>query len=107
MDVSILSIREYHAKLPKSRSGLVAMTYDRAMLRSAWPRKMFLSHPRKTDRRSRARSFSFLVSFVRMASASSPPPPASHWVVVRGDNALLLFWGRVAPVSVASSLRRL
>lgn len=68
----------------------------------ACPKKTFLSHPRKTARRSIDKSFSFLVIVARMASASSPPPPLSQSSVVRGVSA-----GMVALVSVASSLRRL
>ena len=75
------------------------------MLSTAWPRKTFLSHPRNTERRSVERSFSFFVIFARIASASSPPPPASQLDVVSG--VLLSEVGRVAPVNVANSFRRL
>ena len=74
-----------------------------AMESRACPKKTFLSHPRNTARRSKLRSFSFLVILARMASASSPPPPLSQSWVVR----VAVLAGMVAPVSVASSLRRL
>lgn len=110
MDVSIFATFLYRSKLPNSASGLVAITYDNAMLNTACPKNTFLSHPRNTARRSIARSFSFLVILVRIVSASSPPPPASQSSVVNGVDVFsssLSLLGRVAPVSVASSLRRL
>lgn len=80
------------------------MTKLNAILSTACPKNTFLSHPRKTDRRSVARSRSFLEILARMASASSPPPPPSACAVVRGVLLLLVM---VAPVRVASSDRRL
>lgn len=103
IEVSIFDTLLNQSNDPNSTCGLVAMTKLNAILSSACPRNTFLSHPRNTVRRSIARSFSFLVILARMASASSPPPPASACVVVRG----VLLLGMVAPVSVASSERRL
>lgn len=109
MEVSILDTLLYQLKLPNNTSGLVAITYDNIILKSACPKKTFFNHPRKTDRRSNAKSFSFLVILVRIASASSPPPPPSAMDVV---SVKLLLSSEVeevssAPVSEANSVRRL